>query len=160
MQLSLNPATGFFAEGVLEKWSGRRDSNSRPLAPQASALARLRYAPTEIRQADNTNGATRRFNRNRGSIQFQTKKSGGIRRINADLILVVRNERREICIGPVGGKKFRRFLQSKTRGRRGPAQNQLSVTTSDLNLFQRRSSGDEHRKRCHDRLARHIKGLV
>src|ERR1051325_2738420 len=30
------------------KWSGRRDLNSRPLAPQASALAGLRYAPTEI----------------------------------------------------------------------------------------------------------------
>ena len=29
------------------KWSGRRDLNSRPLAPQASALARLRYAPTD-----------------------------------------------------------------------------------------------------------------
>ena len=27
------------------KWSGRRDLNSRPLAPQASALAGLRYAP-------------------------------------------------------------------------------------------------------------------
>ena len=27
------------------KWSGRGDLNSRPLAPQASALARLRYAP-------------------------------------------------------------------------------------------------------------------
>src|SRR5687767_10729480 len=26
-------------------WSGRRDLNSRPLAPQASALARLRYGP-------------------------------------------------------------------------------------------------------------------
>src|SRR5438552_13909418 len=26
-------------------WSGRRDSNSRPLAPKASALTRLRYAP-------------------------------------------------------------------------------------------------------------------
>ena len=30
------------------KWSGRRDLNPRPLAPQASALAGLRYAPTEI----------------------------------------------------------------------------------------------------------------
>ena len=30
-------------------WSGRGDLNSRPLAPQASALAGLRYAPTEIR---------------------------------------------------------------------------------------------------------------
>ena len=29
------------------KWSGRRDLNSRPLAPQASALAGLRYAPTD-----------------------------------------------------------------------------------------------------------------
>ena len=28
-----------------KKWSGRRDSNSRPLAPQASALARLRHGP-------------------------------------------------------------------------------------------------------------------
>ena len=26
-------------------WSGRRDSNSRPTAPKAVALARLRYAP-------------------------------------------------------------------------------------------------------------------
>ena len=30
---------------IEEKWSGRRDLNSRPLAPQASALAGLRYAP-------------------------------------------------------------------------------------------------------------------
>ncbi len=29
----------------LSGWSGRRDLNSRPLAPQASALPRLRYAP-------------------------------------------------------------------------------------------------------------------
>src|SRR5438128_2402356 len=29
----------------LDDWSGRRDSNPRPLAPHASALARLRYAP-------------------------------------------------------------------------------------------------------------------
>ena len=28
------------------KWSGRLDLNQRPLAPHASALARLRYAPT------------------------------------------------------------------------------------------------------------------
>ncbi len=26
-------------------WSGRRDSNSRPLGPKPSALTRLRYAP-------------------------------------------------------------------------------------------------------------------
>ncbi len=29
-----------------EKWSGRRDSNSRPPGPKPGALARLRYAPT------------------------------------------------------------------------------------------------------------------
>ena len=34
------------------RWSGRRDLNSRPLAPQASALARLRYAPTFRRPYD------------------------------------------------------------------------------------------------------------
>src|SRR5450432_2973014 len=28
-----------------EKWSGRADSNRRPLDPQSSALTRLRYAP-------------------------------------------------------------------------------------------------------------------
>jgi hypothetical protein len=27
-------------------WSGRRDSNPRPLDPQSSALTRLRYAPS------------------------------------------------------------------------------------------------------------------
>gem|GEM_PF-3284098 len=27
------------------EWSGRADLNGRPLAPQASALTRLRYAP-------------------------------------------------------------------------------------------------------------------
>ena len=32
------------------KWSGRRDLNSRPLAPQASALAGLRYAPNHSRR--------------------------------------------------------------------------------------------------------------
>ena len=34
-----------------EKWSGRGDLNSRPLAPQASALAGLRYAPNHVRQS-------------------------------------------------------------------------------------------------------------
>src|SRR5262245_3316501 len=29
------------------KWSGRGDLNSRPLAPQASALAKLRHGPTD-----------------------------------------------------------------------------------------------------------------
>ena len=32
--------------GKDEKWSGRLDLNQRPLAPQASALTGLRYAPT------------------------------------------------------------------------------------------------------------------
>ena len=32
-----------------KNWSGRQDLNLRPLAPQASALARLRYAPTETK---------------------------------------------------------------------------------------------------------------
>src|SRR5262245_5342554 len=31
-------------------WSGREDLNLRPLAPEASALARLSYAPTGIRR--------------------------------------------------------------------------------------------------------------
>lgn len=31
---------------VRERWSGRQDSNLRPLPPQGSALARLRHAPT------------------------------------------------------------------------------------------------------------------
>ncbi len=30
-----------------EKWSGRPDSNRRPPAPKAGALARLRYAPSQ-----------------------------------------------------------------------------------------------------------------
>jgi hypothetical protein len=30
---------------LLKTWSGRRDLNSGPLAPQASALARLRHGP-------------------------------------------------------------------------------------------------------------------
>ena len=30
-----------------EKWSGRDDSNIRPPAPHAGALAKLRYAPTK-----------------------------------------------------------------------------------------------------------------
>jgi hypothetical protein len=34
-----------------EKWSGRRDSNSRPPAPKAGALARLRYVPNQGREA-------------------------------------------------------------------------------------------------------------
>ena len=29
-----------------EKWSGRRDLNPRPLGPEPSALAKLRYVPT------------------------------------------------------------------------------------------------------------------
>jgi hypothetical protein len=47
-----------------EKWSGRRDLNSRPLAPQASALAGLRYAPTEIRTEarEDTTGEYSRIN--------------------------------------------------------------------------------------------------
>jgi hypothetical protein len=32
---------------IVGKWSGRADLNGRPLAPQASALTRLRYAPIE-----------------------------------------------------------------------------------------------------------------
>src|SRR4051812_27333191 len=30
---------------IRKKWSGRADSNRRPLDPQSSALTRLRYAP-------------------------------------------------------------------------------------------------------------------
>ena len=33
-------------ELIRNKWSGRGDSNSRPLEPHSSALTRLRYAPT------------------------------------------------------------------------------------------------------------------
>src|SRR5262245_60318234 len=33
--------------GLTTEWSGRGDLNSRPLAPQASALAKLRHGPTE-----------------------------------------------------------------------------------------------------------------
>ena len=36
-------------------WSGRWDSNSRPSAPKADALTRLRYAP--IRKANSTHTA-------------------------------------------------------------------------------------------------------
>jgi hypothetical protein len=32
-------------ERTLKKWSGWRDSNPRPLRPERSALARLRYTP-------------------------------------------------------------------------------------------------------------------
>jgi hypothetical protein len=35
-----------YVNGVLKKWSGRRDSNPRPPDPQSGALARLRYVPT------------------------------------------------------------------------------------------------------------------
>ena len=38
-----------------ELWSGRWDSNSRPSAPKADALTRLRYAP--IRKANSTHTA-------------------------------------------------------------------------------------------------------
>ena len=31
-----------------KKWSGRKDSNLRPLGPKPSALTRLRYAPTSF----------------------------------------------------------------------------------------------------------------
>ncbi len=36
----------FIIRKYRENWSGRRDLNSRPLVPETSALARLRYAPT------------------------------------------------------------------------------------------------------------------
>jgi hypothetical protein len=36
-----------------EKWSGWGDLNSRPLAPQASALAGLRYTPNHKNAHDN-----------------------------------------------------------------------------------------------------------
>lgn len=39
-------------EIIGQSWSGRRDLNPRPLAPQASALTRLRYAPTIFGKAD------------------------------------------------------------------------------------------------------------
>ena len=32
-----------------QKWSERRDSNTRPLPPQGSALARLRYTPIHFK---------------------------------------------------------------------------------------------------------------
>jgi hypothetical protein len=50
----------FLGFGLLKSKSGRADLNRRPLAPQASALARLRYGP-------NGNGlrrSTGRFNPN------------------------------------------------------------------------------------------------
>jgi hypothetical protein len=34
-----------FEQERQKKWSGRRDLNSRPPAPKAGALAKLRYAP-------------------------------------------------------------------------------------------------------------------
>ena len=36
---------GYFKMGNIIRWSGRRDSNSRPSGPKPDALARLRYAP-------------------------------------------------------------------------------------------------------------------
>ncbi len=42
MRLFLKPA------GFRKKWSGRRDSNSRPSGPKPDALARLRYAPKKL----------------------------------------------------------------------------------------------------------------
>ena len=44
--LECSPALPFSAKG--EKWSGRADSNCRPLDPQSSALSRLGHAPTSI----------------------------------------------------------------------------------------------------------------
>ena len=43
----LEPQTPSFSSTVSRgrKWSGRADSNRRPLDPQSSALTRLRYAP-------------------------------------------------------------------------------------------------------------------
>jgi integrase len=38
-----------FAPGLPQEWSGRQDSNLRPLDPQSSALTRLRYAPIRPR---------------------------------------------------------------------------------------------------------------
>jgi site-specific DNA recombinase len=44
--LDWNPPYALLAErGGCIEWSGRRDSNSRPLAPKASALTGLRYCP-------------------------------------------------------------------------------------------------------------------
>ena len=40
----------------LTKWSGRQDSNLRPLDPQSSALTRLRYAPATSRRPEGTRG--------------------------------------------------------------------------------------------------------
>ena len=33
---------------LLKKWSGRRDSNSRPRRPERRTLTRLRYAPAKF----------------------------------------------------------------------------------------------------------------
>ena len=54
--------TGLTGGLFLKNWSGRADLNGRPLAPQASALTRLRYAPTEIaRQAESVSDRRARF---------------------------------------------------------------------------------------------------
>ncbi len=47
LQTAANPnqLCGFYYDTDVKKWSGRRDLNPGPLAPQASALARLRHGP-------------------------------------------------------------------------------------------------------------------
>src|SRR5438128_2057917 len=47
-----------FQRAKNEEWSGRVDLNHRPPAPEAGALARLRYAPTPARQANSKGSLT------------------------------------------------------------------------------------------------------
>ena len=60
--------TGDFVRKPIQKWSGRGDLNSRPLAPQASALAGLRYAPNHW--SGYSIQPARRFNHEDFSISF------------------------------------------------------------------------------------------
>src|SRR5690606_30875451 len=68
-----NPGA-LFAPGLPLVSSGRRDSNSRPLVPQTSALTRLRYAPDEFTAVSPVKGARNlaAFGRNsRGTLLFE-----------------------------------------------------------------------------------------
>jgi hypothetical protein len=54
----------------LEEWSGRMDLNHRPPGPEPGALARLRYAPTNIE-------CTRRITRTPGKNKNTTRRCAG-----------------------------------------------------------------------------------
>ena len=60
-------------------WSGRADLNGRPLAPQASALTRLRHVPTRAGTYHLQNELSSRFLAGHGSYLLENSNEGAVK---------------------------------------------------------------------------------